>query len=345
MTNDASTNDSSTLSPMISAADIEKFAYCPLNWKLSLDHKKHEDEQLKKGQEKHVKHEMKLKELKAVQSKIVTQERFILAFSGVATILALMSIVFLNVYTHTLFLLELLIVAGLIWMLTASYFLYRSAIYTYNGYISVKYRNYFLLFSLVGSLILFFAGTFLLAPNTTLSQIVIIFALLWLIGATYFLYRVLISVQISEELKKEESLEHGAIEYVADDADSTVLKSEKYMLTGKPDYIEVIDNNYIPVEIKSGRVPHGPLFSHKVQLYTYCLLVEELYKKAPPFGILQYQTTKFRVDYTPNEKELVLKFRSDMRDILAGKKEAHRNHERSGKCRGCSRREFCPEKL
>ena len=334
-----------SIADTISAADLEKFAYCPLNWKLSLDHKKHEDEQLIKGQKKHVEHEMKLKELKALQSKIITQERFILAFSSVATILALMSIVFLNVYTHRLFLLELLTVAGLIWMLTAAYFLYRSAIYTYNGFLSVKYRNYFLQFSLVGSLILFFAGTFLLGPDIILSQIIIIFALFWLIGATYFLYRVLITVQISEELKKEESLEQGAIEYVADDVDSTVLKSEKYMLTGKPDYIEIIDNNYIPVEIKSGRVPRGPLFSHKVQLYTYCLLVEEVYKKAPPFGILQYQTTKFRVDYTPNEKELVLNFSSEMRDILAGKKEAHRNHERSGKCRACSRRKFCLEKL
>ena len=35
----------------------------------------------------------------------------------------------------------------------------------------------------------------------------------------------------------------------------------------------------------------------------------------------------------------------EMNDILKGNMEAHRNHQRVGKCNSCSRRKGCPERL
>ena len=50
------------------------------------------------------------------------------------------------------------------------------------------------------------------------------------------------------------------------------------------------DGTIIPVEIKSCRSPRSgvPYPSHRVQLLAYCLLVEQTYGRAPPYGILCY---------------------------------------------------------
>jgi len=73
------------------------------------------------------------------------------------------------------------------------------------------------------------------------------------------------------------------------------------------------------------------------------MLVEEKFGEVE-YGILEYDEKKYFIDYDPNLKDAVIKLRERMlEDMERG--EAHRNHERRGKCINCSRRDICPERL
>ena len=68
----------------------------------------------------------------------------------------------------------------------------------------------------------------------------------------------------------------GRVDYIGEgNAQGRLLRSETYRLTGRPDYIVEINGELVPVEVKSGRMPRGPLFSHILQTAAYCLLLEE----------------------------------------------------------------------
>ncbi|MFP4052087.1 MAG: CRISPR-associated protein Cas4, partial [Thermoplasmata archaeon] len=76
----------------------------------------------------------------------------------------------------------------------------------------------------------------------------------------------------------------------------------------------------------------------------YCVLIEEEYDTAPPYGIIRYGETEFEIDYDDDLKELLLGKLEDMREAKQTR-DIHRNHNRKGKCRNCSRRDLCSESL
>ena len=88
----------------------------------------------------------------------------------------------------------------------------------------------------------------------------------------------------------------------------------------------------------------GPLFSHILQVVAYCVLLEEEYGHAPPYGIIRYGDTAFEIEYNEDQKSLLLQKLGEMRAAIA-RGGAHRNHNRPGKCIHCSRRAACPERL
>lgn len=117
------------------------------------------------------------------------------------------------------------------------------------------------------------------------------------------------------------------------------LFSEKYRLTGKPDYLLIGDNNNcIPVEIKSS-VVSDTRESDVLQLLTYCLLAEEN-GYAVSFGRLEYQNRIFDIPYGPEERKEVL-------DILAEIRNSERLHldqvpqVNDNRCCGCKYRTIC----
>ena len=168
---------------------------------------------------------------------------------------------------------------------------------------------------------------------------------LWLIGAAIFLYVVIVSSRTAAKLRAEHGIKSGKIEYVdALDDKSKMLSSVKYGLRGRPDYILKKDEGLVPVEVKTGRTPKGPLFSHILQLAAYCLLIEENYKNQPLYGIIKYTEIEHEIEYDDSLKEILLSKLDEMRTIQKTG-EAHRNHKRESKCRFCSRRVICPEKL
>ena len=198
------------------------------------------------------------------------------------------------------------------------------------------------------TIILAFTGMVIIlfgALSEQSAAILIILALLWLLVASYFFYQMLKSQEISEELRKTHGIPAGRIDY-SDSKEADSLLSKRYMLSGKPDYIIEKDDLKIPVEVKTGRVPKGPHFSHILQLAGYCPLLEDTTDQRPPYGIIEYANKEqHRIDFTDDLKETVLEKLNIIKAVEKGEREVHRNHNRQGKCRFCSRRFQCPESL
>ena len=184
--------------------------------------------------------------------------------------------------------------------------------------------------------------------RVNLGVILLIIGIGWMLVASFFLYKLLVSTEKIDKLRDDYKLGEETIETPDGLTDDTpILKSTKYNLAGRPDFIIKKEEDRIPVEIKTGRPPKAPFFSHVLQIGAYCLLTEETFGKKPPMGHIRYG-----IDNSPHEviwdtklKNLVIDKLEEMNYILAGKMEAHRNHKRAGKCNSCSRRKNCPERL
>jgi CRISPR-associated exonuclease Cas4 len=166
-------------------------------------------------------------------------------------------------------------------------------------------------------------------------------ALVLLMGASVALYLSQASRDGVEKARKRSKVQ-GRITYIGENGSAPVLRSAEHGLTGRPDYILEIDGGLVPVEVKTGRVPRGPLFSHVIQLGAYCLLLEG--EGTVAYGILRYGEVEHIVAFDDGLRSLVLKKMGEMRTAAASG-EVHRDHDRPGKCRSCSRRDACPERL
>jgi CRISPR-associated exonuclease Cas4 len=122
------------------------------------------------------------------------------------------------------------------------------------------------------------------------------------------------------------------------------LFSQEFHLTGKPDYLVADGADVIPVEVKSSRAPAQPRPSHILQLAAYCLLVEECYRRRPPYGIIKYADRAFEVDYTPELEDELLATLDDMRDDL-DHDDAPRNHDEPIRCQFCGYNQHCELKI
>jgi CRISPR-associated exonuclease Cas4 len=127
------------------------------------------------------------------------------------------------------------------------------------------------------------------------------------------------------------------------------LYSAELGLTGKPDYLLEQGGQFIPVEVKSGRIPEGPYDSHIFQLAAYCLLVAHIYEKRPAYGLLHYTTASgaartFAVDFTPALEAALLELMQEMRS-QERRKDVHRSHETAARCKGCGFSNICDQRL
>lgn len=122
------------------------------------------------------------------------------------------------------------------------------------------------------------------------------------------------------------------------------LVARRYGLTGKPDYIIERGGRQIPVEVKPGRRATQPYQSDLMQLAAYCLLIEETSGQAPPYGILRYAETSFRLVYSDAVREELLEIVDEMRELLAAD-DAARSHHEARRCGGCGFADICEQSL
>ncbi len=318
----------------ISAGDIEKYSYCPLSWWLSKKEKNVENEGVKKHQDISEKAKKGMEEYEAAKN----SERSVLYLAIGGTIASLVGIsMFYSSYTLGI----IFDAIAIFWLLAAIYFLWKS-----EKYITMWHDNFkrmMLILPSAATVFSIFAVTFIMNPNFLLGYVLEIASLLWLIFATFFFYLALRSEMHYSKIRSELRLPDGEIIYIDDLKKSPILKSEKYKIWGRPDMLLKVKEGYVPVEVKTGRIPKGPLFSHIMQLTAYMVLVEENYG-TPPYGILKYGPQIYKIDYEEDLKKIMLKKVEEMRKAMKTG-EVHRNHNRPGKCRHCSRRDICPERL
>ncbi len=96
---------------------------------------------------------------------------------------------------------------------------------------------------------------------------------------------------------------------------SWTLRSERYRLVGRPDMVRRrADGRLIPIELKSrASFRDGPPRSHIIQLWAYCLLLEESERKSPPYGILRYgDGVEYTVPWGAEERRILLDLREEM---------------------------------
>jgi CRISPR-associated exonuclease Cas4 len=151
----------------------------------------------------------------------------------------------------------------------------------------------------------------------------------------------------SRALRRGAGLPAGRVVYVdtgAWDRCERPLFSDRYRLTGRPDYLVRLQEGTVPVEVKSGTVPDQPYPAHVLQLAAYCLLIEEQEERAPPYGILKYADRAFEVDYTPALRARLMDAVDGLRADLHAR-DVDRSHDEPARCRGCGYREQCEQRL
>ncbi len=121
------------------------------------------------------------------------------------------------------------------------------------------------------------------------------------------------------------------------------LFSERYQLTGKPDYLIDQGREIIPVEVKSARLGQNqPYDSHKLQLAAYCLLIEESEGVRPAYGVIKYADAAIRLPYTAALRAELLHTLDLMRRDLAAR-HVPRSHDDPARCRHCGYAHACGE--
>ena len=117
------------------------------------------------------------------------------------------------------------------------------------------------------------------------------------------------------------------------------LASHRYRLVGRPDLLRrAPDGRLVPIELKSREAPpRGPPRSHVVQVWAYCLLVEETEGVAPPYGVLRYAGgAEYRIPWDRGAREKLLALRAELERPYDG-----RASPSPAKCARCAWRISC----
>ena len=172
------------------------------------------------------------------------------------------------------------------------------------------------------------------------------------IGAALLLAAALALLWLSGALRRRAGMPVGRIVYSDTrqwQSGAEPLYAPSANLTGRPDYLVRRWNRFIPVEVKSTAPPAEPYRSHVLQLAAYCLLVEEVYGRRPPYGLLHYAggsgpEQTFAIRYTRALEEELLGTMGWMREDWQQKR-ADRDHDDPARCRSCSYAEYCDQRL
>ena len=233
----------------ISASDLERFGYCPLSWWNGRTAQA-SSEALQQGTKNHDRISDDLRSIMVNEEKAGSWARAVLWFSAVSTLMAIVGFLVtqsetLNGWHWTLTLLSVF------WVASVSVLVY-SVPPKENGNIR-KER----LIAVAGIVVMVLAlnAVTLLQVDQEVAGIFEVLALIWLMGASFALYYSLMAETLAKKKRSKVNVD-GKLLYVGTD-DQRLLVSDRYKLTGRPDYILLVGNERIPVDLKTGRQPRG----------------------------------------------------------------------------------------
>ncbi|AIS52979.1 CRISPR-associated protein Cas4 [Thermoanaerobacter kivui] len=97
-----------------------------------------------------------------------------------------------------------------------------------------------------------------------------------------------------------------------------LLKSDKYGLSGKPDYIYQLGEELVPIELKSSEADDSPYYKDVMQLVAYFLIIEDVYNKKVRRGRIVYRNTMFEVYNKKYLKKELLNLVDKMKKMKQG---------------------------
>ena len=121
------------------------------------------------------------------------------------------------------------------------------------------------------------------------------------------------------------------------------ITSDSLMLKGIIDQLEIYEADYVPIELKTGKMPNEGMWpGHRIQLGAYALLLEEKFGKQIKEGFVHYLDHEERryLGINPFLKEEILTLRDKVKNLLESK-QAPEPEKNINKCRVCGLRKQC----
>ena len=375
--------DSAGIGLPVSASDLERWMYCPLSWKLSKEGVSAAGEAVQEGVEKHREIHRKMEKYHSEDIKVRREMVIWSWWFAVVITLSADTAAFFFVSSDTIdeFFVQqvgkFLVLLALVWLVTSILLI----LLPWRRWLGWPFglaqppatltefdaqdvapipspwklgESDWLTFGRMEAVLLL-GATSISLHGVALSRAVnrdgatfalLVLALIWTLFTAARLQRALQLDSKREKARVIAGLELGdQVEYSDDDGHAKLLFDDETGLRGRPDQIVRMQGQFIPVEVKTGKVPPNPHGSHRMQLLAYLHLVEQIVDEVPPFGILRYgEETAFSIAWNEvSRAELMTSVKEVQRLMVEGG--AARNHEREGKCRNCSRRAGCSESL
>ena len=123
------------------------------------------------------------------------------------------------------------------------------------------------------------------------------------------------------------------------------LKSENLCLSGRMDQLQIFPKDFVPVELKSGKLPRDDVWpGHKLQLAGYALLLQEKFNIAVNKGIVRYidHDTTREVLINPFLKQEVRNLTKEIFELLNSLNLPDRVANKN-KCNACNLKADCFE--
>lgn len=121
------------------------------------------------------------------------------------------------------------------------------------------------------------------------------------------------------------------------------IESKQLRLRGIIDQIHVYEGNYVPFELKTGRMPQDGVWpSHRIQIAAYSLLLQEKFNKEIREGYVVYLDTKEKrqIAINPFMKEEVKQMVDEVIAVIESK-ELPNFCNNENKCRKCGLKQTC----
>jgi CRISPR-associated exonuclease Cas4 len=121
------------------------------------------------------------------------------------------------------------------------------------------------------------------------------------------------------------------------------VSSDDLQLKGIIDRIEVYEKGYVPVELKTGKIPkQGTWPGHRIQIAAYALLIEKKFNTKVKEGFINYLDAKEtrHIAINPFMKEEILNLVKEVQNLLKNYNPPNYCENRN-KCTNCGLRETC----